>query len=98
MASHDHADGCSGKRLRATARFLSVYGRLPQEFDPDTAMGLHANIPAVEASEALVMARAIAVALGDSKMLAACIYQSSGNDALAQRVEIQARMNRGANG
>jgi hypothetical protein len=96
LASYDASLGGIGKNLRATARFLSVYGRLPTEFTPETAMGLMANIPSIEASEALTLARGIAVALGDSKMFASCVYQTTGSDQLAQRVEIQAQMQKGS--
>jgi hypothetical protein len=71
---------------------------LPSEFDAETAMGLMANIPSIEAAEALTLARGIAIAFGDSKMLAASIYQTTGNDRLAQRVEIMASMQKGMNG
>jgi len=97
VASHDASVGGFGKNLRATARFLSVYGRLPTEFTPETAMGLMANIPAIEACEALTLARGIAVAFGDNKMFASCVYQSTGNDQLAQRLEVQAQMQKGLN-
>jgi len=58
-------------------------------------MGLMANIPAVEAAETLVTARAIAIAMGDAKTLAACLYATTGNARLAQRVEVQAMMAKG---
>lgn len=95
VASYDYGNGGFGKTLRATARFLSVYGRLPTDFDPYTAMGLAVNIPSIEAAEALTLARGIAIALGDSKMFAAAIFQTTGDARLAQRVEIQAHMQKG---
>jgi hypothetical protein len=52
------------------------------------AMGLTANLPRIEASQSLVFARAIGIAFGDSKALAAAIYEATGNGRLAQRVEI----------
>lgn len=61
-------------------------------------MGLMANIPAIEAAESLTLARAIAIALGDEKSLASCVYASTGNARLAQRIEVQAAMHRGQNG
>ena len=51
-------------------------------------MGLAANIPAVEAAQALVFARAIGIAFGDGKAMAAAVFASTGNSRLAQRVEI----------
>ena len=62
-------------------------------------MGLAANISAVEASQTLVMAQAIAVALGDDpKLQAQIVHRSTGNDRLAQRIEIQAQMQRSMRG
>lgn len=88
-----------GKRLKATARFVSIYGRLPCEFDPETAMGLYANIPTLESESALVTARAIAMAMGDSKSLAHAVYTATGNSRIATRIEVQASLARGeANG
>ena len=98
MAPHRDAGVRRGKSLRASARFLAVYGRLPTEFDPDTAMDLHANIPAVEAAHTMATAKAIAIALGDAKALAECVYLTTGDAAMAQRVEIRARMERGLRG
>ncbi len=49
-----------------------------------------ANIPRIEAAQALVQARAINIAFGDSKALAAALYATTGNARLAQRVEIDA--------
>lgn len=77
---------------------MSVYGRLPSEFDPETAMGLMTNIPAIEAAEALVLARGIAVAMGDTKSFVSCIHQVTGNDQLAQKIAVQAAMQKGLNG
>jgi hypothetical protein len=65
---------------------------MPNEFDPDTAMGLAANIPAIEAHQTLAMARAVAIVFGDAKSLARAVYESTGSAKLAQRVEIQAQM------
>lgn len=53
-------------------------------------MGLAANIPSVEAAQALVFAKAISIAFGDAKAFAQSIYQTTGNARLAQRVEIDA--------
>jgi hypothetical protein len=53
-------------------------------------MGLMANIPAVEAAQALVFARGIGMAFGDHKSTAAAIYATTGSGRLAQRVEIDA--------
>ena len=49
-----------------------------------------ANIPRIEAAQALVHAKAINIAFGDSKALAAALYATTGNARLAQRVEIDA--------
>lgn len=67
---------------------------MPNEFDPDTAMGLFANLPAIESAHTLATAKAIAIALGDSHGLAGCVYAMTGNPRLAQRVEIKAQMER----
>jgi hypothetical protein len=61
-------------------------------------MGLFANIPAVEANQTMVMARAIAVAMGDAKTLAHCVYLSTGDAKMAQQVEIRAQMQKAMNG
>lgn len=62
-------------------------------------MGLAANIPAVEASQAIMMSQAIAMALGDDpKLHATMTYRATGNAAMAQQVEIQGMMKRGARG
>lgn len=53
-------------------------------------MGLMANIPAVEASQALVFARGIGIAFEGGKSLAAAMYLATGNGRLAQRVEVDA--------
>jgi actin-related protein len=61
-------------------------------------MGLYANITAVEASQSLVTAKAIAIAMGDSKSHADCIYRATGNSKLAKRIQIEgikARNNHG---
>lgn len=55
-------------------------------------MGLSANIPAIEAAQALMLARGIGIAFGDPKGLAQAIYASTGNERLAQRMEITAQM------
>lgn len=98
MASHRRGGNVSGKRLRATARFLAAYGRLPSEFDGETALGLIANIPAIEAESVLLTARGIAIAMGDTKTLAETVLQVTGSDRLAQRIEVQAQMQRGLHG
>jgi len=71
---------------------------MPDEFDPETAMGLMANIPAVEAAQALTLARAIGIGLGNEQMLAHAVYLTTGSARLAQKVEVQAKMTRGRNG
>jgi hypothetical protein len=71
---------------------------MPDEFDPETAMGLAANIPAVEAAQSLVTARAVSIAMGDSSTLAACVYASTGSAALAQRIDIEAARQKAMNG
>lgn len=53
-------------------------------------MGLMANIPAVEAAQALVFARGISIAFEGGKAMASAIYAATGNGRLAQRVEIDA--------
>lgn len=61
-------------------------------------MGLFANIPAVEAIRATEVARGIAIAFGDSKMLAQCVYAITGDARAAQNIEIKGQMQRGAHG
>jgi hypothetical protein len=56
-----------------------------------TAMGLAANIPAIEAAQSLVMAKAIGIAFGNAKLHAECVYLTTGSGRLAQRVEIAAQ-------
>jgi hypothetical protein len=51
-------------------------------------MGLMANIPAVEAAQALVFARAISIAFGDGKQMASTVYAATGSSRLAQKIEI----------
>ena len=63
---------------------------MPQEFDPDTAMGLFANIPAIESQRALEIARGLSIAFGDGRSQAMAVYQSTGSAKLAQSVEIEA--------
>lgn len=53
-------------------------------------MGLAANIPAIEAAQALVFAKGIGIAFGDGKALASAIYAATGNARLAERTEIDA--------
>jgi len=99
MASHEHRGQQLKKRLRATARFLATYGRLPTEFDPETAMGLAANIPAIEAAEALTLAQGIRLALGeDPSAHARAVFAATGSAALAQRIEVQGKMRKAMNG
>jgi hypothetical protein len=88
VGANDSGGEQRGKRLRATARFLSVYGRLPNEFSPETAMGLYANIPAIEAAQSMTTAKAIAMAFGDAKSQSDCVYQMTGNARLAKRMHI----------
>jgi hypothetical protein len=71
---------------------------MPSEFDPETAMGLTANISAVEAHQTLVMARAIAITFGDSATLASTVFSATGSAKLAQRIEVQAQMKKAMNG
>ena len=71
---------------------MSAYARLPSDFDPETALGLAANIPAIESARAMEIARGIAIAFGDSHGLARAIYDVTGSARLAQRTEIAARM------
>lgn len=49
-----------------------------------------ANIPRIEAAQALVHAKAINIAFGDAKALAGALYATTGNARLAQRIEIDA--------
>lgn len=61
-------------------------------------MGLFANIPSIEAHRSMEIARGIAVALGDPKMLAQCVFLTTGDGRLAQKVEINAMRERNARG
>jgi F0F1-type ATP synthase membrane subunit c/vacuolar-type H+-ATPase subunit K len=60
-------------------------------------MGLFANIPAIEAAESLIVARAVAMALGDGKSLAGAVYAVTENPRLATRIEVQAQLAQGMN-
>lgn len=51
-------------------------------------MGLMANIPVIEAANALAFAKGIAIAFGDAESAAHAVYLTTGNGRLAQRVEI----------
>lgn len=95
MGADEQPRAGRGKRVRAAARFLAAYGRLPNEFDPETAMGLFANIPAVESAQAVTLANGIAIAFGDGKAQARAVYEMTGNDRLAQKIEVHARMMEG---
>lgn len=95
MGANVHAGSSRGKRLRATARFLAAYGRLPTEFDPETAMGLMANITAVESAKAMTFAQGIFIALGDGRAQAQAVYDITGSSRLAQKIEVQAMMQKG---
>lgn len=59
-------------------------------------MGLFHNIPIVEAAQTLATARAIAMAMGDAKSLAAAVYAVTENPRLATRIELQATLQNGA--
>lgn len=59
-------------------------------------MGLFHNIPMVESAQALSTARAIAMAMGDAKSLAAAVYSVTENPRLASRIEVQAALRNGA--
>lgn len=61
-------------------------------------MGLMANIPVIEAADSLTMSRAIAIAFGDAKSLAHCVYLTTGDARLAQNIEVRAAMDRGLRG
>lgn len=95
MGPHVGPRASRGKRLKAAARFLATYGRLPTEFDPETAMGLMANIQAVESAKALTFAQGITIAFGDSKAQAHAVYDVTGSARLAQKIEVQAMMQKG---
>jgi hypothetical protein len=84
--------------MRAIARFVATYGRLPSEFDPDTALGLAANIANVEASHAVSTAQGIDAALGNENMAASLLWQVTGNDRLAQQMAVRAKMQRNLKG
>lgn len=68
---------------------------MPDEFDRETAMGLFANIPAVEAARSLEIAKGIAIVLGDGGTLAQTVFTMTGSAKLAQRVEIDAFRRKG---
>ncbi len=69
--------------------FVATYGRLPSEFDKETAMGLAMNIPAIEARNALAMAQAISIALGNSEQAERAVRLVTGSDDLAFRAKVQ---------
>jgi hypothetical protein len=64
----------------------------------ELAMGLAANITAVESARALEVATAISIAMGDHKALARAIYETTGSARLAQRVELAAFREKGRRG
>lgn len=78
-----------GKNVRAAARFLATYGRLPQEFSPETALGLYSQISAIEAARALEIAKGIGIALGSGNALASAVFETTGSAALAHRIDVQ---------
>jgi hypothetical protein len=63
---------------------------MPQEFDDETAIGLFANIPMLEAQRSLEVCRGVSMALGDAKGLAHAAYLVTGSAKVAQSIEIQA--------
>lgn len=67
---------------------------MPEEFDRDTAMGLFANIGAVEAAQSLALARGIMIAFGDGDGFADAMYAITGNSRLARNIKIRAAMRR----
>lgn len=95
MGADEQPRAGRGKRVRAAARFLAAYGRLPNEFDPETAMGLFANITAVESAKAMTFAQGICIALGDGRAQAQAVYDITGSSRLAQKIEVQAMMQKG---
>lgn len=89
MGPHGPGGRVVGKNVRAAARFLATYGRLPQEFTPETALGLYGQITAIEAARALEIARGIGIAFGSGKALAAAVFETTGSAALAHRIDVQ---------
>jgi len=67
---------------------------MPDEFDKDTAMGLFANIGAVEAAQSLALAKGIMIAFGDADGIAQAMYAVTGNERLARNIKIRAAMRR----
>lgn len=70
---------------------------MPEEFDRDTAMGLFANIPAVEAAQSIALAKGIAMAFGDGDLMAESVYAMTGNARLARNIKVRAAMRKAAN-
>lgn len=70
---------------------------MPTEFDQETAMGLYANIPAVEAAQSIALARGIAIAFGDADAMAESVYATTGNARLARNIKIRAAMRKAEN-
>lgn len=73
---------------------MATYGRLPSEFNDEVAMGLMVNIPAVEASQSLALARGVAIALGDAKTASDAIYEATGDAKQAKRAYVEAMRNK----
>jgi hypothetical protein len=67
---------------------MATYGRPPSDFDQETAMGLMANIPMVEARRALSFAQGIAVAFGSPEAAEGVVRQATGSDELAWSVRM----------
>jgi len=68
---------------------LATYGRLPSEFDQETAMGLMVNIEAVEARQALTMASAIGIALGSAEVAERAVLLATGSKDLAWSIRMK---------
>ena len=58
-------------------------------------MGLMANITAVESAKAMTFAQGILIALGDGRAQAQAVYDITGSSRLAQKIEVQAMMQKG---
>lgn len=74
--------------------FVATYGRLPTDFDPETAMGLAMNIPAIEARNTLAMSQAIAIAFGSSDQMESTIRLATGSNELAFKAKVAAEHQR----
>jgi hypothetical protein len=77
---------------------LAAYGRLPSDFDENTAMGLAMNIPMIEARQSMAVMQGINAAFGDGNAIEAIVHASTGNAALAFAARVKAQHQKAVSG